>query len=629
MKKGVIWILLACLMVVTLVLASCGSSTTTSTPATNTTSNPTSTSVTTSNITTTSTTAITSTTVISTTVATTSSTGNWWDNNPTPQYGGDLTYRDNANVVNFDPYNPGYLNSAEDLWMEKIHVDNWTINPAVFNFPSNWRPQDFIQGGIAQSWEMTNPHTYVVHLRQNIYYQNISPVNGRQLVASDVVYHYNRVFGVNGNTNLSTFFSWSPFEQLVTSVTAPDKYTVVFNWKTSNVEQISETMQEIGNEQCIECPEAVAQWGNLNNWHSAIGSGPFILQDFVDGSSLTVVKNPSYWGYDERYPQNRLPYINSLKILIIQTDATALAAFRTAKIDIVDNLTNVDATNIQKTNPGMIKSSTPQATGLDVDPRYDVKPYNDIRVREALQLAIDLPTIASTYYGGTTDPTPLTLTSYYLTGWVTPFSQWPASLQAEYTYNPTQAKQLLTAAGYPNGFNTDVVADNSADLVLLQIVQSYFAAVGVKMSISTLDPTTFDGVVQGSHNFDALSYKNGGQLGLTFEPSSQVGELQTGNPNNWCNVSDPKYDAFVTQALAATSVDQVKQILLSENTYVAQQHYMISLLQPNLFNFTQPWVHGYTGQLQSVPMNGGSGACTGFYAARFWVDQNLKTASGK
>ena len=58
-------------------------------------------------------------------------------------------------------------------------------------------------------------------------------------------------------------------------------------------------------------PEAVKQWGNLNDWHHAIGTGPFILTDFVAGSSATMVKNPNYWGYDERYPQNKLPYIDT------------------------------------------------------------------------------------------------------------------------------------------------------------------------------------------------------------------------------------------------------------------------------------------------------------------------------
>ena len=61
---------------------------------------------------------------------------------------------------------------------------------------------------------------------------------------------------------------------------------------------------------------------------------------------------------------------------------------------------------------------------------------------------------------------PQTLVSYYITGWGWPYPQWPASTQAEYSFNPTNAKALLAAAGYPNGFKTNVVASTQGDLDL-------------------------------------------------------------------------------------------------------------------------------------------------------------------
>ena len=66
---------------------------------------------------------------------------------------------------------------------------------------------------------------------------------------------------------------------------------------------------------------------------------------------------------------------------------------------------------MQKTNPEILQISVPIQQGITVDPRNDVTPFNDIRVRKAMQMAIDLPTIAKTYYGGTADPYPLSLTS--------------------------------------------------------------------------------------------------------------------------------------------------------------------------------------------------------------------------
>ena len=81
-------------------------------------------------------------------------------------------------------------------------------------------------------------------------------------------------------------------------------------------------------------------------------------------------------------------------------------------------------------------------------------------------MAIDLPQIAQTYYNGMSESWPQTLTSSFMPGWGYPYSQWPASLKATYDYNPTQAKALLAAAGYPNGFNTDIVVNAARILIL-------------------------------------------------------------------------------------------------------------------------------------------------------------------
>jgi len=68
-----------------------------------------------------------------------------------------------------------------------------------------------------------------------------------------------------------------------------------------------------------------------------------------------MVKNPNYWGYDERYPQNHIPYVDTLKVLIIPDNATALAAMRTGKIDFVDGISISQAQSMAKTNPEMLQ----------------------------------------------------------------------------------------------------------------------------------------------------------------------------------------------------------------------------------------------------------------------------------
>ena len=55
----------------------------------------------------------------------------------------------------------------------------------------------------------------------------------------------------------------------------------------------------------------------MQDWKTAVGTGPYMLTDWVKGSSLTYTKNPNYWGYDEKFPENRLPYLDEVKVLVI------------------------------------------------------------------------------------------------------------------------------------------------------------------------------------------------------------------------------------------------------------------------------------------------------------------------
>ena len=510
-------------------------------------------------------------------------------------------------------------------WLERTVADDWTLNPDVWNYQIAFRPSQYVLGFLAESWEMPNASTYILHLNQDIYWQNIPPANGRQFVASDVVFHYDRLLGIgDGFTVPNAVINITAYQQLA-SVTATDNFTVVFTWKIANPVFITETVQAgTSSSGCIENPEAVQQWGNLQNWHNAIGTGPFILTDFVDGISATLEKNPNYWGYDQRYPQNKLPYINTFNILVIPNDVTALAAMRAGKIDLMDRLSVTESEQMKQSNPEIVQYPVVLTQGTSIDPRNDVVPYKDIRVREALQLAIDLPTIAKTYYDGFTSPDPCSLTSNYETGYNFPYDQWPADLQAQYTYNPTEARQLLAAAGYPNGFNTDIVADNTVDTTLLQIVQSYFAAIGVQMSIKLMDPASANSFIQVSHAQDALAQRPSGGLGYTYEPIRQLQKYLTGNGSNWINVNDPTFNAFYTEAMAATSIEGVQQVMQQANEYMAQQHFVISLLQPMTWAISQPWVFGFSGQFGSLAGTSSGYSYLFFYEARFWINKNVK-----
>ena len=126
---------------------------------------------------------------------------------------------------------------------------------------------------------------------------------------------------------------------------------------------------------------------------------------------------------------------------------------------------------MRKTNPEILQVFTPLPPTFTLDMRIDKTPFNDIRVRKAMQMAIDLPAIAKDYYRGTVEPYPDTLTSRYMKGWGFPYEDWPQELKDEYAYNPAAAKKMLADAGYPNGFKTNIVVDTTTDMDLLKMVK--------------------------------------------------------------------------------------------------------------------------------------------------------------
>jgi peptide/nickel transport system substrate-binding protein len=512
-------------------------------------------------------------------------------------------------------------------WLERLYDDKWTTDPAEFSFKVAFRPEQYNSGMLAQSWEFTDPSTWVFHLRKGVHWQNVPPVNGREFVADDMVFTMNRWLGNGSGFTKPTMLSTAMWTDLI-SCTAADKYTLVYKWKNPYAEYIEENMLAPDGTLTPLCPEAVKQWGNLLDWHHAIGTGPFILTDFVVGASATLVRNPDYWGYDERYPQNKLPYVNTVKMLVIPDPATAMAGLRTGKIDVLDGLQIQQVTSLNKTNPELLQITIPRLTGLSVDPRNDKAPFTDIRVRKAMQMSIDLKTISSTYYEGYTEANPSQLTSTFETGWGYPYDQWPQDLKDEYAYNPTAAKKLLADAGFPGGFKTNVVVDNTADLDLLQIVKSYFAAVGINMDIKPMDAVAWNAYVRRDHLHDQIAMRASGSLGCTFAPLRQLLRFQTGYSTDWAMVSDPVFDAYYNTASAATSIDTVQKILKDANERAARQHWVVALLHPNDFALYQPWFKGYSGQEGSISGGTGGPGTLGFYASRFWIDVNLKKSMG-
>jgi peptide/nickel transport system substrate-binding protein len=549
--------------------------------------------------------------------------GDWWDEFGEPEYGGTLTVGETSNPLSgtlFDPTEP--FSASFYYFFEGLFGPDWTLDPDIWAYQMGWVPLEYLKGQLAESWEQTDPLTVTVHLREGVYWQDKPPVNGREFTAEDVQYTYDWFLGTGSGFTEPNIF-WAEALPNIEQVIATGKYTVQFKLNKPSAMAIYQVLE---GQVTLGAPVVAHEWveqGDLNNWENAVGTGAWMLTDFASGTSLTFSRNPNYWGYDERHPENQLPYASELKILHIADVSAILAAMRTGQIDMIPDpntgVTWQQAQALSETNPEIQQAIIP-FPGNSLFFRCDTEPFTDINVRKALQLAVDLETIAETYYGGTVDGTPAGVGNPLLTEWCTPYDEWPAELQTEYTYDLDAARALLAQTNWPTGFDTNVWAIASSDIGLLQIVQSEFNDIGVDMEIITMDPPTFMSMAAAGEQ-DQMTFMFG--TSMTFSPDRAVRfYLSTNTRDNFTFNNDPEYDALVDQFFAADTMDEAKRLAIEADMYALEQHWAVNLIGTNNPIFWQPWIKGYSGQLTI------SGQWPAYTWARLWIDQELKESMG-
>ncbi len=557
--------------------------------------------------------------------------GNWWDEFGEPQYGGEITIAVTRIQTGFDPYN--WQNAQNCLWFEALWYPDWTLNPDTGVFRHMWISPDYWVGNIAESWEFTDPQTMVVNLSQDVYWQDKAPVNGRQFVADDVVWHFDRIKGWGDFAADGPDPFLAPRLPQLTGISAQGDFTVTFEFGVPNAFLNANALicepifQFFESRELYETGEPLMEEGGynsaLNEFDNAVGTGPFLATEYIPGTSMTQNKNPNYWGHDERHPENQIPYVDSLKYLIIPDQATQIAAVRSGQIDVISNVLLQQAESLQSTNPELLWN-TYCYPGTLIQLRCDTAPFTDIRVRKALQLAIDLPTIAATYYKGTLDPTPVGLINPAYEGFATPFDEWPAELQAEYGYDLDTAKALLAEAAAdgvftPNalgGFDTNIISASSGpgvDLELLQIMQDMFLDIGVDMTIDTRGDffEVMNLIMSKEHTQMVL-------MGLSDDVPPQMGMnfYSANDPTNGLCQNDPVWEDMIVAVSQAATKEELQRLCREVDRYFTEQHWVVTTFPGQQWVFWWPHLKGYSGQKPD------SWAFTNLGMARFWISED-------
>ena len=547
-----------------------------------------------------------------------------------PEYGGTLTFAYVWEPPNADMSIGGYgIAIAVSGVIEKLGHTNWAIDRSANDLKTSFALIDHYTGALAESWDVPDPQTYIFNIRQGIHWHDKPPMNGRELVAEDIVFNFHRYSGTGSGFTEPPAQAARLAGMQYESIMATDEYTVVFKLIEPPLDALTVLIDDIYA--FMNAPEVIKQHGDVTDWRNLVGTGPFMMTDWVEGSSITYAKNPDYWGYDEKYPENRLPYVDQLVGLFMPEAATVVSALRTGKVDYNAHpnalLKTVDAADsLRKTNPEIRMSSLYNRANDTYAMVVTKPPFDDINVRKAMQRAVDLETINNTYYKGFANTTPQGQIANYQTGYTVPFEEWPEDVKKGYTYDPEGAEKLLDEAGYPRGadgirFETGMDMMGS-DVTYAEIVTAYLRDIGVEVKPVLYEWPEFfrrftDGDTEGFAAF------------ISAVPNLPLSALSfsytRGLPNQYYNrgsVSDPHYDALVDAARVAASVEELQRLSSEADMYNISQHWYLMGPVPPWFNVTQPWVIGFDGGSILGLQNQNA------VFARLWIDQELKKAMG-
>ena len=559
----------------------------------------------------------------------------WGQSVEKPRYGGSIPIATNVAPEIFDPWFGDWISVYGEYIWDDLCVMDWSIPRSERDFTAGYKDMGFYTGHLATSWDISpDLLKYTFNLRDDVLWHDKAPLDGRVFTADDVKYSWDRVLGLEQFAEAGP----SPHDWLlntlsVTSIESVDAQTVVVNAEVGSLENIGR-LCGIGGPwtNTFVPPEVIEQHGDMKNWETVVGTGPYEITDFVPLSLIELTKNPSYFQTDPVFPdlENQLPYADEIKIHVIPDAAARVAALRTGKTVMQGGQhLNLDQVNsLRKTNPEL---AVVKITGTSKsDPAFYIgdAPFNDRNVRWAMQKAINVPEIIESYYNGDADPTPWGFAPSPAIGYYTPFEQLPDDVKQLFEYDPAEAERLLDAAGYPRDgdgirfeTNWDVFPPWGHDIDLSLIVASYWEKVGVKVTITQVAEDSEMSERRTNAEYGGMT--SCGCRHKNFNPMvSNVGRF--GVPQTWLNtgINDPVYQAIIDEAQSTSDQAELLRLATQMDDYFVKEMWTVWLPVTPQYMLVQPWLKGYRGE------DGGGDEGWMTHLKYTWIDLKLQNDLG-
>jgi ABC-type transport system substrate-binding protein len=379
-------------------------------------------------------------------------------------------------------------------------------------------------------------------------------------------------------------------------------------------------------------PKEVTEVDEFTNWETAVGTGPWILQDFFPGSHGTFIRNPNYWQNDPVPSRsgNQLPYADSLEFRMIEDELAYYSALEAGQLDggyleynqvehFIDSYVTGKGDQAAGHTPATMTSSSLMFL------RNDKAPFNDVRVRKACMLAIDHVEFLDYYEGlGVLLSWP---NQEFLTETYTPMGSLPTEIQDMFgAEDLTAAGALLDDAGWPgpDRFTVELVVYPSGQSQdVSAIVQNYLAAVGITINLITVDGATYGSQLYQSTYQDMIScwWGNDSPGDVLYWAE---GGVKT-SPYNFGKVVDQTAYELALQLALILDESTRNALIKADDVRRLGEMYQLCLPTARGETFWWPWIQGYSGESDlGYPDESGWGEIPKY----IWIDETLKTTMG-
>jgi peptide/nickel transport system substrate-binding protein len=369
----------------------------------------------------------------------------------------------------------GWVSLGQEGWLiDQGSSDQCRMWPYIYEYPfyRNEITREYIPGLALRSEMAKDGMSYTMYLRKGVQFQG----GWGEFTAEDIKYSYERIMKKD-----SISLSKKRFNQFIKRMEVVDPYTLKFYFKQPSPEFQAQTPIKYAPIVSKKYHETV---GDEKARWEPIGSGPWRLIEHKEGEYL------KYEAFDKHW--RLVPEFKYLYQYLVPEEGTRFAMLKTKQLHVAQ-VSPMRLKEIEKI-PHLTTQIAPGGYTIYVvmgglltpgDKRYqegvhNKDPWKDIRVREAMSIAIDREAIVKSIYLGTARPIPV--------GWLFPGWQDLPPIP----YDPEKAKRLIAEAGYPNGFDLTVIASGAWPPAIemprvMEIIATYYEAIGLRPKIKPMD----------------------------------------------------------------------------------------------------------------------------------------------